>query len=115
MNINKYMKMHEAMITNQLCQQGDKQFWIGLMNKHTRMIQYMQHERLIHLMVTIAFGIFLLMTMLIAFINPTTPVIILMGLFFFLLVPYIIHYYYLENTIQSWYRLSDEIEIGIYK
>lgn len=70
----------------------------------------MQHERLIHLMVTIAFGLFLLVTMLIAFINPAIPVIILMGLFFVLLLPYIIHYYFLENTIQNWYRLTDEIE-----
>jgi Flp pilus assembly protein TadB len=109
-NIKKYMKAHESVIMDRLRQEGDPQLWNDLLIKHTRMIQYMQHERLIHLMVTIAFGLFLLVTMLIAFINPAIPVIILMGLFFILLLPYIIHYYFLENTIQNWYRLTDEIE-----
>jgi Ca2+/Na+ antiporter len=109
-NIKKYMKAHESVIMDRLRQEGDQQLWNDLLVKHKRTIQYMQHERLIHLMVTIAFGLFLLVTMLIAFINPAIPVIILMGLFFVLLLPYIIHYYFLENTIQNWYRLTDEIE-----
>jgi hypothetical protein len=114
MNIKKYMKAHEAMIADQLRHEGDKQYWLDLLNKHTRMIHYMQNERLIHLMVTIAFGIFQLVTMLIVFISPTIPVIILMGLFFILLLPYIIHYYFLENSIQKWYRLSDAIEKKLF-
>lgn len=104
------MKEYESTLKEQLLLKGDKQFWNELMIKHTRLIQYMQHERLIHLLVTLAFGFFLLITMTIAFIKPVLQVIILIGLFFILLFPYVMHYFFLENTIQAWYRLSDEIE-----
>ena len=104
------MKEHNSYIKEQLLSKGDKQKWNDLRRKHKRMIKDMQHERLIHLIVTFAFGALLLITMGIALIRPSLQVFILMGLFFILLVPYIIHYFFLENTIQRWYKLMDEIE-----
>lgn len=110
MNMNKYMKEHESYIKEQLLLKGEKQNWNSLKEKHARVIQYMQHERLIHLMVTLAFGVFLLITIALAFIKPYPQAIILMGLFLILLIPYVIHYFLLENTIQRWYKLMDGIE-----
>ncbi|MBN1127963.1 MAG: hypothetical protein JXA71_03195 [Chitinispirillaceae bacterium] len=76
---------------------------------HERMIGYIQHERLIHLIVTIGFGVFLLITMAIALVKPSLLVLLLMGLFLVLLVPYVIHYFFLENTVQRWYKVTDDI------
>ncbi|MFC1569009.1 hypothetical protein ACFL4L_02135 [bacterium] len=110
MNIRKYMKEHEAYINEQFLKKAEPQNWNVLKETHAKMIQYMQHERLIHLLVTLAIALFLLLTMVIVIIKPYLQIFILMGLFFILLVPYITHYYFLENTIQHWYKLMDEIE-----
>ena len=70
-------------------------------------ISFFQHERLIHLLVTLFFGI-LLVFFLILFqfeqivLFAIIPVLIL--LFF-----YILHYYKLENGIQYLYKLYDKV------
>lgn len=109
MNIKKYMKDHEAYLKEQLSN-TDTTSINDLKNKHERVIRYMQHERFIHLLVTFAFAFFFLLTFVIALIKPYPSLFILMGLFFILLVPYILHYFFLENTIQRWYQYMDEIE-----
>ncbi len=110
MDIKKYMKEHESYIKEQLLQEGNRRHWNDVKEKHRRVIDYMQHERLIHLMVTLAFGAFLLITMGIAFIKPQPLVLILLGMFFIMIVPYVAHYFFLENSVQRWYKLMDEIE-----
>jgi hypothetical protein len=109
MNIKKYMKEHESEIKERLLD-GEKPNWNDLKEKHARMIRYMQHERLIHLLVTLAFGGFFLISMVIVLTTPCVETFILAGLFLFLLVPYLSHYFFLENTIQRWYKWMDEIE-----
>jgi len=104
------MKEHESYIKEQLLLKADKQHWDKLKEKHERMTKDMKHERLIHLIVTFAFGVLLLITTAIVLIKPSLQVFILMGLFFIMLVPYIIHYFFLEKTIQRWYKLMDDIE-----
>lgn len=108
------MKEHESYIKEQLLKDG-RQDWNRIKEKHERMIKHMQHERLIHLIVTLAFGLFLLITFVSTLTKAYTLIMILMGLFFVLLVPYLTHYFYLENTIQHWYQLMDEIEKKIKK
>lgn len=76
-----------------------------LMNEHLIKIQFFQHERLIHLLVTLFYGIFTL-TMF-AFININIlfilPSIILMVLLLF----YVRHYFFLENSVQYLYKQYD--------
>lgn len=73
-------------------------------------IQFFQHERLIHLMVTILFA-FLMMFAIFGCIQYTTiPFFIFAILVFGLLVPYIKHYYFLENGVQKLYYLYDNLE-----
>ncbi len=76
-----------------------------LMNGHLIKIQFFQHERLIHLLVTLFYGIFTL-TMF-AFININIlfilPSIILMVLLLF----YVRHYFFLENSVQYLYKQYD--------
>ena len=98
------------MVNDALLSDADPQKLQQIAAEHEKIIAYMQHERLIHLLVTLAFGVFLLITMGIAFIKPEMLVLALLGFFFIMLIPYVIHYFFLENTIQRWYVLSDRIE-----
>lgn len=110
MNIARYMKKHEAMVNEILLSDTDPKQLRQLAEQHEKTILYMQHERLIHLLVTLAFGAFLLISIAIAFIKPVALILVLSGLFFIMLIPYVAHYFFLENTIQRWYRLSDQIK-----
>lgn len=75
-------------------------------------ISFFQHERLIHLIVTFFFALFLLMEIYALFTLPFSyaPVCgVLVVLFFVLVVAYVFHYYFLENSVQQMYKTRDEI------
>ena len=81
-------------------------------------ISYFQHERLIHLMVTLAFAAFLLFEIFSLFILPASFLycgILLVLIFFGLTIGYIMHYYFLENSVQQMYHMRDEIRSYINK
>lgn len=67
-------------------------------------IGFYQHERLVHLIVTMTFAV---MTVLCLVFSGGEPNIIMLlgGLFLLLEVPYIWHYYFLENSVQELYTL----------
>jgi len=110
MNIARFMKEHESFVKQQLLADESDCRWNEVKKLHTRNIGYMQHERLIHLLVTLAFGGFLLLSIVMALVKPLPQVIVLAGLFGIMLVAYVVHYFFLENTVQRWYQLMDEIE-----
>ena len=75
-------------------------------------IEYFQHERLIHLMVTLSFALFLLLSIAGIFIFPrefAVTAILLTCIFFGLTIGYVMHYYFLENSVQKMYHMRDEI------
>ena len=75
-------------------------------------ISFFQHERLIHLIVTFFFALFLLMEIYSLFTLPFSyaPVCgVIVVLFFVLVVAYVFHYYFLENSVQQRYKMRDEI------
>ena len=75
-------------------------------------ISFFQHERLIHLIVTFFFALFLLMEIYALFTLPFSyaPVCgVFVVLFFVLVVAYVFHYYFLENSVQQMYKMRDEI------
>ena len=81
-------------------------------------IAYFQHERLIHLMVTLAFAAFLLFEIFSLFMLPASFIyagILLVVIFFGLTVGYIMHYYFLENSVQKMYHMRDEIRTFLDK
>jgi len=80
-----------------------------IIQNHLNKISFFQHERLIHLLVTLAFAILTMLSFIFLFINPTIPTAILTGLFFVLLVPYIFHYHFLENSVQEMYKQYDKL------
>jgi len=73
-------------------------------------IGFYQHERLIHLIVTMSFAIFFLLSLILVSIN--VYFLALSVLLLVLLVPYIAHYYFLENSTQELYRVYYSIISG---
>lgn len=73
-------------------------------------IQFFQHERLIHLIVTVLFAMLTVITLL-ANLFLTQPLLLVLSLLFLvLLIPYIKHYYLLENGVQKLYEYYDSLE-----
>ena len=75
-------------------------------------IEYFQHERLIHLMVTLSFALFLLLSIGALFMFPREFVVsgvLLVAIFFGLTIGYVFHYYFLENSVQKMYHMRDEM------
>lgn len=105
-----YLRRHEAFIRGQLAGTGDGADWAGLARFHRAQVEYLQHERLVHLLVTLFFGLCTLLTLLFLVVHPQVPVGVLLVLLLLLLVPYVVHYYKLENGVQRWYHLANAIE-----
>lgn len=73
-------------------------------------IGFFQHERLVHELVMILFAILTVGGILFLIVVPEISVIALDVLFFVLLVPYVKHYYGLENGVQRLYDVYDKLE-----
>ncbi len=70
-------------------------------------IGFYQHERLIHLLVTLFYGLFMFITIILSFYNPLALIIVLIFMVF--LIFYVRHYFYLENHVQYMYKQYDRI------
>ena len=76
--------------------------------EHLIKISFFQHERLIHLLVTLFYAIFFIIFFALGFIHylffiPTAIILVL-------LICYIIHYFHLENGVQYLYKHYDELK-----
>lgn len=110
------MKQHEAMIKQRLEQTLSSGELTQLAAFHARRIAEFQHERLVHLLVTMFFACLLFAATWLFFaavpagllLSVLTGVLTL--ILFVLELFYIRHYYYLENGTQRLYRLTVAIE-----
>ena len=83
--------------------------WDAVIGEHLVQISFFQHERLVHLLVTLAFALMTLGSAVAAVIAPQMLTAALMLLLMALLVPYIVHYYFLENETQKLYAQYDRM------
>lgn len=83
--------------------------WEKLAEEHLVKLAFYRHERLIHLIVTVTFALLEMICAAVLFIRPGIGAIALALTILVLLVPYIGHYYFLENTVQEFYLMYDEI------
>ncbi|MCE7699749.1 MAG: hypothetical protein K8E24_013360 [Methanobacterium paludis] len=105
----EYLKKHEKYI-NDLLNSGEGQDWERIRKFHNEKIMYLQHERLIHLMVTLVFSLYLITSLIVSCIHFLIPLLILDLVLAVFMIFYILHYYRLENGVQRWYLLTDKIE-----
>lgn len=72
-------------------------------------IGFWQHERLIHLLVTILFALLTMSVFILILFYHTWGVLLLLAAMLCLLVPYIRHYFILENGVQTLYVLYEQL------
>jgi len=105
-----YMKQHEQYVQDML--QGDlsAEALNELMAYHDKQIFWMQQERLAHLITMLFVCLFTLLTWGFTYTTPNVACFILSALLLILSIAYIIHYYRLENGVQKWYKLANQIK-----
>jgi len=84
--------------------------WEEEMKKHLIQIAFFAHERFIHLIVTVTFAILTVMVFLYTIGNFSVAMVLLIFALMCLMIPYIRHYYLLENSVQQMYEQYDRMQ-----
>lgn len=96
--IKEYIKeVEEKIYKNEITQEYKK----DMLNY----ISFYQHERLIHLIVTLFVGICAIIFFLAMLYFEKLTITIIFIILIIIFIPYIFHYYFLENNIQKLYTL----------
>ncbi len=106
--IKEYMATVQKFIDSELGS-ADASRIMEFLKEFELKISYFQHERFIHLIVTVLFAILEIMSLYACLFMPVLATAVFTGLFLILLVPYIMHYYFLENSVQEMYKMRDKI------
>ncbi len=105
--MKKYFSEYIAFITAAL--ENDGADFAALKAGMLVKIGFMQHERLVHLLVTILFALLMFMSLIAFFVSANIGMLAAAALMLALLIPYISHYYFLENGVQKLYKLYDMV------
>lgn len=92
-----------------LLKQGGEIDWNAVMEEHLQQIAFFQHERLIHLIVTVLFAALEFLAIGFFVVTDNLGFGMLAFSLLILLVPYIRHYYLLENEVQKMYGQYDKL------
>ncbi len=107
-NMKKWCKEHEDKVASALSAGAAN---AELLEEHEKKIAWLQHERLVHLIVTVMTVIVELFILDLTILHPELgilPPLLMLG-FAILLGFYFYHYFFLENTVQRWYKMADEL------
>lgn len=107
----EYLKRHKKFVNDRLEKEGKGYDWEGLRIFHEKQIGFIQHERLIHMFIMLFVALFLLLSVFATlFYSQALFMWVLDVMLLVLLIPYIIHYFHLENGVQYYYYLSNRID-----
>lgn len=120
-NMKQWCRDHEAAVTAAIesSMATDKEAEMEadpitpeMISTHKEKILILQHERLAHLMVTVMVVFVELFVVYLALVHPELGILpaIVMLCLAVLLGFYFYHYFFLENTLQRWYKLTEELE-----
>jgi hypothetical protein len=101
-----YCREHEALVRDRLATGAALE---ELLRLHALKIRWLQHERLVHLIVLVLIAVLFLFTIGLFVALGDLFILALIAVILVLLCFYICHYFFLENTVQRWYALYDEI------
>lgn len=103
--MKQYLKDYTKQIDNLI---KNKKITNQDIENHLVKINFFQNERLIHLLFTLAYGIFLFLSIIISLNNYIfTLITIIIAIF---LIFYVRHYFFLENHVQYLYKQYDEMK-----
>ena len=97
----------EILDENSEINKGVERDWDKEMEKHLTQIAFFAHERLVHLIVFCLVAVCTVMCILAFVIKGEIMLLPLIILLFVLLIPYCMHYYLLENSVQRMYEQYD--------
>ena len=114
-NVKKWCRAHEAEVeeAEKNCSSADE--LRELLAMHEKRLSWLMHERLIHIIVLFITVVLVIFAMsLLLFLPETLPASLPMFLIVFILaIFYVRHYFFLENTVQYWYTISEKLEAAI--
>lgn len=99
--MKEYLKKYIEMVDKNLESKITKE----MIDNHLIKIGFFQHERLVHLIVTLSYALFLLLAVFIGMVIPLFMIVVVIFLIF--LVFYVKHYFFLENGVQYLYKQYD--------
>lgn len=102
-----YCRKHEAYIKEHLDAGDDPK---ALLEWHEHKLAWVQHERLVHLIVMCLTAVaFLFALFLEIYMQWNLGVLPFLLVFLVLLGAYVVHYFRLENTVQHWYHIAEQL------
>ena len=110
-NVTKWCRQHECEVCDQIksaLPAGELQF---ILSEHEKKLTWLMHERLVHLIVMATIGIVMLFSAtLLLFMPDAFPATLALFVISFVLTCfYVKHYFFLENTVQRWYAIDEEL------
>lgn len=108
--MTKQIKAYLALLEQFFSVEHEKDELLKMRGELLQRIELYQHERLVHLIVTMSFGVFFLIALSLMLTVGGWGAAALTILFLGLLVPYIKHYYFLENSVQKMYTFYFKVE-----
>lgn len=83
--------------------------WEEEIKKHLVQIKFFAHERFIHLIVTVLFAIMTVLVFLYLLDHFALSILALLAAIMVLLIPYIKHYFLMENSVQYMFEQYDKM------
>ncbi|MDD6550784.1 MAG: hypothetical protein PUF16_03290 [Lachnospiraceae bacterium] len=110
-NVKKWARGHQARVEDFLSSEHSTDEVEKMLGIHLQKLQFLQHERLVHLIVVFFTIVITLFALAVVLFLPDTllasgPIFLV---FLVLLAFYLAHYFFLENTVQHWYRLYERL------
>ncbi len=109
--MTKYLKTYRRYILSQL--ENEDADLERLAEYHLKHIKFFMHERLIHLLVTILFALMTMGCFIAVAVTEKLILVPLAAALLCLMIPYIKHYYFLENTVQLLYKDYDRMRMKL--
>lgn len=107
--MTEYLKNYMKSVNKRLADYGSREELEEIFSEHKDKIAFMQHERIVHFLVTMMFAIILSIFMTAVLFLEHLMMLALVTIIIVLLGFYIKHYYFLENTVQEMYKVYDRI------
>lgn len=107
--MKEYLKAYMKTVSERLSKCQSSPEIEEILSEHKDKIAFMQHERIVHFLVTMMFAIILTIFISALIFTDNMAILLLVTIILVLLVFYIKHYYFLENTVQKMYAIYDDI------
>lgn len=107
--MTEYLKKYMSETERRMKECGSETVLEEILEEHMDKIAFMQHERIVHFLVTMMFAIVLTILVCAFLFTEQMAVGLLVLMILVLLGFYIKHYYFLENTVQQMYKVYDEL------